>query len=399
MAGIFVSYRRQDRPIATRFLVAKLDQHYGADQVFHDLADIDIGDNFLDSIRRALDRCAALIAVIGPDWLEGYRERLHREDDPVRLEIGTALKKDVLVLPVLLGSAGMPSPGDLPADLAALHYKNAVPLRSTDFEADINRLIGRLDRIPLLAEAAARARAGGRPEGGTSDANHRTAGERTRPLGGDWQRRPAAASCALEDATTHRRIEFSGDTITLNRALLDRDNAALSSRAHAVLAQQDGHWTLRNSSSNGATFAQVSGDCPLEDHDTLLLGSAVFEFRVGTEAADGSRAATVALEQLRPYEQPPAASPGFRLVTAAGEPLSFEQDDVLITRDAVAPGNTSISRHRHARVFQRNDQWFITDLSSNRATFLRARRAMPLTGGSALVLGNRLYTFHPLPGP
>ncbi len=397
MAGIFVSYRRQDRPIATRFLVAKLDQHYGAEQVFHDLADIDIGENFLDSIRRALDRCAALIAVIGPDWLEGYRERLQREDDPVRLEIGTALKKDVLIVPVLLSGATMPSCRDLPADLAALHYKNAVPLRSTDFEADINRLIGRLDRIPLLAEAAARASAGGHPPGRTDNPPRPASGERTRPLGG-WQRRSADVSCALEDASTRRRIEFSGNTITLNRALLDRDNTALSSRAHAVLERNDTHWTLRNSSSNGATFAQVIGDCPLEDEDTLLLGSAVFEFRVGSATLDSSRAATIALEQLRPYEQTPAASGGFRLIPSDGDPVSFDEEDVLITRDAVAPGNTSISRHRHARLFLRDKHWFIKDLSSNRATFLRARRALPLSDGCALVLGNRLYTFHPQNG-
>ena len=425
MAGIFVSYRRRDRPIATRFLVAKLDQHYGAEQVFHDLADIDPGEHFLDGIKRALDKCTVLIAVIGPDWLEAYRERLHREDDPVRLEIGTALRKDVLVLPVLLGSAGMPSPQDLPDDLVELHYKNAVPLRSTDFDADINRLINRLDRMPCLAEVVARAgleaessTIGPKKESSTTGPKEKpsttgpgagpsTPGPETEPpapgaANGDptrsitqWSQPRPVVTCTLTDAASGSRIELSGEDIVLNRGLLDPDNTTLSSRSHARLACRNGQWSIVNLSSNGATFAQIGGEHPLEDQDRVLLGSAVFRFESDAGAPPhGGRAETVTLDQLQPYRRKRSTGTGFRLVAPDGESHSFTDIDVLLTRDSLAPGNTSISRSGHARVLWRDGCWSICDLSSNSATFVQANKPLPLAEGGAVVLGDRLYTFH-----
>ena len=145
MKGIFVSYRRNDRPFATSLIVNRLSERYGEDRVFHDLQDIDIGDNFLDRIHVALESCSILIAIVGPEWLKHSKKKLHRDDDPVRLEIGTALARDILVIPVLC-NAKMPNPDDLPRELNEFALKNALSLRSTDLDADIKKLTDRLDR-------------------------------------------------------------------------------------------------------------------------------------------------------------------------------------------------------------------------------------------------------------
>lgn len=396
MAGIFVSYRRRDRPIATRFLVAKLNQHYGADQVFHDLADIDIGDHFLDTIKRALDESAVLIAIIGRDWLAGYRERLHQPDDPVRLEISTALKQGVPVFPVLIGGATMPKPTDLPADILELHYRNAVPLRSADFDADINRLISRLDRIPGLREAAEQESLRCYPSDPKAAQPREQAAADTPPTVSlqHWATDEIPTGFVLRHKTTQRLLALQGSRVTLTRASLDPSNPALSARAHALIEFHGGQWSILNLSSNGATFVQISEQYPLQNGDRIVFGSAIFQFDSDYLPGGDGQHATVALDQLKSYGGAgPAGS--FRLRDPNGETHSFEGSEVIIRRESIAPGNTSISRHGHARFCWRDGRWLITDLSSNGATFLQAQRAMPLTDECALILGDKLYSFHP----
>jgi hypothetical protein len=126
----------QGRPYATSLLVTQLSERYGEDRIFHDLEDIDIGDIFVDCVNLALESCSVLIASVGPDWLKQSMKKLHRDDDPVRLEIGTALARNILVIPVLCNTK-MPDADDLPFDLREFAFKNALSLRSTDLDTDI----------------------------------------------------------------------------------------------------------------------------------------------------------------------------------------------------------------------------------------------------------------------
>ena len=92
-----------------------------------------------------------LIAVIGNHWLissgaKGGR-RLSNPDDFVRLEIATALKRNVRVIPVLVDGAPMPRASDLPDDLKSLVRRNAVEISHTRFNADSERLVAALERV------------------------------------------------------------------------------------------------------------------------------------------------------------------------------------------------------------------------------------------------------------
>ena len=59
-----------------------------------------------------------LIAVIGPNWATAAdgsgRRRLDKPDDFVRLEVGGALRRDIRVIPVLVGGAKMPDAHEFP---------------------------------------------------------------------------------------------------------------------------------------------------------------------------------------------------------------------------------------------------------------------------------------------
>lgn len=153
MGGIFISYRHDDSgPYAGR-LRDTLSNHFGASQVFRDIDQIAPGARFPRVIEVAVGSCDAFLAVIGPQWLSiadaGTGER--RLDDPadyVRREIAAALERDdVLVVPVLVGTAQMPAADELPEALAGLAECNAVRLSDDGWSDQVARLIRALDPV------------------------------------------------------------------------------------------------------------------------------------------------------------------------------------------------------------------------------------------------------------
>ena len=77
-----------------------------------DVAGIKPGHDFRRAIDEHVASCGVLLAVIGKSWLDAKDEssRLRLEDpmDFVRLEIASALKRDIPVIPVLVRGASMP---------------------------------------------------------------------------------------------------------------------------------------------------------------------------------------------------------------------------------------------------------------------------------------------------
>ncbi|HEX4964125.1 MAG TPA: toll/interleukin-1 receptor domain-containing protein [Thermoanaerobaculia bacterium] len=145
MPGIFISYRRIDSSGWAGRLFADLRKSFGASQVFMDInGGIPRGADFQQVLKTALETCDALLALIGPQWIgctrsDGTR-RLDVPDDWVRSEISTALRRNVLVVPVLLG--GTPFPGEeLPEDLHALCKPQRAEVTDTRWDYDIGELV------------------------------------------------------------------------------------------------------------------------------------------------------------------------------------------------------------------------------------------------------------------
>jgi hypothetical protein len=92
---IFISYRREEAAYPAGWLYDRLADHFDGSQVFKDVDSIDLGDDFVEVISRAVARCDGLLAVIGQEWLTTTdahgRRRLDSPDDFVRLEIEAAL--------------------------------------------------------------------------------------------------------------------------------------------------------------------------------------------------------------------------------------------------------------------------------------------------------------------
>ncbi len=158
MPGIFVSYRREDSaPYAGR-LYDRLSRHFGANHVFMDVDDIAPGADFAAQINTKIASCDAFIAVIGKNWLaaRGSDGRLRLTDpaDIVALELASALRRGILVIPVLVHGAVMPKPEQLREDLRALARKNAVVLHDDDFQRDADVVIKALEELAALRKKA-----------------------------------------------------------------------------------------------------------------------------------------------------------------------------------------------------------------------------------------------------
>jgi hypothetical protein len=68
-------------------------------------------------------------------------------DDILRLEIATALGRDVLIVPVLVAGARMPKKNELPDDLRSLADRNALEITYTHFDHDIERLVSKVEQV------------------------------------------------------------------------------------------------------------------------------------------------------------------------------------------------------------------------------------------------------------
>jgi hypothetical protein len=150
MSKIFSSYRRDDSAGYAQTIYRELVQHFSKDQVFMDVDTVEAGVDFVRVIEEAVGECDVLLALIGKRWASVRRGAKARLDDPndfVRLEIATALARDVCVVPVLVDGMRMPAEMILPTSLKALTRRNAMEISHTRFNYDVDQLITAVRKV------------------------------------------------------------------------------------------------------------------------------------------------------------------------------------------------------------------------------------------------------------
>ena len=144
MAGIFICYRREDTAGWAGRLCADLKASLRGADVFMDIDAIPPGVRFDEYIAQAVGSCSVLLALIGPRWLtvtdKNGRRRLDDPADFTRLEIVTALRRNIPVIPALVGGARVPAAEDLPADLKLLVRRQSYELADHRWAADCRGL-------------------------------------------------------------------------------------------------------------------------------------------------------------------------------------------------------------------------------------------------------------------
>ncbi len=184
MSSIFISYRRTGTSGYGGRLQDDLGEHFGRGRVFRDIDSIRPGTEFAEVIDKAIAQAGVVLALIGRNWLNAAnKRRLNDPHDFVRLEIESALKQGIVVLPVLIEGAKIPSASRLPESLVRLGRTQGIELTDDRWAYDLSRLIGVLEGFvgpatrPVVDEATAWAVAEPAPSVSAADVDAaRTAG-------------------------------------------------------------------------------------------------------------------------------------------------------------------------------------------------------------------------------
>jgi TIR domain/Prokaryotic STING domain len=141
---IFFSYRRADNFDFVERIRDRFIEIYGVENVFMDVDSIPAGAKFADKIHAMVQNCDAMIAIIGPSWLEVLQQKAARfEEDYVRTEIKLALEAGKYIVPICIKGASVPTKDDhIPTDIREMFDYQVEFLDSSVFR----------DRMPKLVE-------------------------------------------------------------------------------------------------------------------------------------------------------------------------------------------------------------------------------------------------------
>ncbi len=156
MEKIFVSYRRQDNRWATGRISDRLNRWFGAERVFRDIDDIEIGKHFPETIEETIRNSAVMLVIIGDQWAtltgEDGTPRILQPGDWVRREIEIALDAGVEIVPVLIEEAQMPQPEQVPPSFGDFCMRNAITITDANYESNMERLLAKVQEDLIHAQ-------------------------------------------------------------------------------------------------------------------------------------------------------------------------------------------------------------------------------------------------------
>ena len=152
---VFISYRRSDSRADARSIYQRLQKEFGRARLFMDVDSIAKGENFKVVLDKSLSSTAVMLVLIVKSWLdirgEAGTRRLDDPDDVVRMEISSALRRDLPIIPVLIDDTPIPAQRELPEVLRPLVDRQALRLTHDNFARDADGLADAIARhVPRL---------------------------------------------------------------------------------------------------------------------------------------------------------------------------------------------------------------------------------------------------------
>ena len=150
--NIYISYRPSDSRETTHRIYDRLVDRFGRKAVFRDIEGIALGVPFPQLLRDTLTRTGTVLVIMGPTWLSvkdrDGNERLEDADDVVRMEVETALRLGVPIIPIATPNASLPTCSELPEAIADLAQRNGLAIRlEPDFQRDLDHLVAKLEAM------------------------------------------------------------------------------------------------------------------------------------------------------------------------------------------------------------------------------------------------------------
>jgi hypothetical protein len=142
MSLTFINYLTGDGDGIAVLIDRELTRVFGPDMIFRAGRSIPPGADWEAAIHAALRRSHALVAVIGPRWLDTMASisTLDRNAHWTQREIQAALDGGMSVIPMLIGQTPRLSSDGLPPVLAELAKRQYIRLEHTNVDAAIERL-------------------------------------------------------------------------------------------------------------------------------------------------------------------------------------------------------------------------------------------------------------------
>ncbi len=100
-----------------------------------------------------------------------------------------------------------------------------------------------------------------------------------------WVKPQNGALCSLTpvawegEKKTPETINYSGNSIVLNRDNTDPNNNSITSKEQAVLTYEDGAWYIEDKSQLQTTYLHIAQKTKLEDGAVIILGNRRFLFK------------------------------------------------------------------------------------------------------------------------
>jgi len=141
MPHVYISHDRESLGVA-RQIYDRL-RKLGV-EVWIDIHNVPPGADVHKHIDDALNVATAVLAVIGPNWVQELRD----DGGFVRMELEHALRRGIPVIPIFVNGAPTLEPKELPGNLETLAYRNGLQLDDgSNFADSIGRLTRSLDAI------------------------------------------------------------------------------------------------------------------------------------------------------------------------------------------------------------------------------------------------------------
>ncbi len=144
-----ISYRRADSGAIAGRIFDRLTAHYGREAVFRDVDSIPLSVDFRQHLAETLRQSDIVLVIVGPHWLgKDRRSRVNDVNDPVRVEVETALATGAMIIPIFVEAAVMPDPAQLPETMRDFTYRNGQRVDSgQDFDHHMQRLLRNMDGL------------------------------------------------------------------------------------------------------------------------------------------------------------------------------------------------------------------------------------------------------------
>jgi hypothetical protein len=195
-----------------------------------------------------------------------------------------------------------------------------------------------------------------------------------------------------ESTGTEIKIESEEPEIILNRNHLAPENKSISSDQHILMKFRNGKIYMQDVSSNGSTFIQIIDRTTINPDTRIFIGNRIYLFT--TKNSGQPIGDSKATRKFGEFSFDSNENLVFLLIEeGSGTKISLIQGINNLNRSSLDPGNASISGNKHAILEYINGQWFLSDYSSNKATFIQLKSEFQLVNKIKVILGNIIFRF------